>query len=234
MGTLSAVTPSKHSPGADLLVCAATLMELQTFDPSLAAWDAGAGPVRCGETTLLLVTGVGIPHALATVLQACLCERPTRILNLGIAGAYPGSGLHVGDIVRGESEVYGDVGLELPAAPDFQPLRETPWGGFYSSPFALASDPQFAAARAAPGCTVNACTGTDETGRRRERLFGAAFETMEGAAVAQVGQTLGIPVCEVRAISNIAAHRDMRPENIRLALNNLADYLQHCRETTRA
>ncbi len=228
------MTPSEHIPGADLLVCAATLMELQAFDPSLAAWDAGVGPVRRGENTLLLVTGVGIPQALATVLQACLRERPARVLNIGIAGAYPGSGLRVGDIVLGESEVYGDVGMELPEAPDFQPLWETPWGDFYSTPFPLASDPQFAGARAAPGCTVNTCTGTDETGRRRERLFGAAFETMEGAAIAQVGQTLGIPVCEVRAISNIAAHRDMRPENIRLALNNLADYLQRCQETTRA
>lgn len=222
--------PTKHIPNADLLVCAATLMELQAFAPSLVEDDLAEGRVR-QDDALLLVTGVGVPCALAAVLQTCLRERPARILNIGIAGAYPQSGLRVGDIVLGESEVYGDVGLELPDAPGFQPLRETPWGAFYATPFPLASDPHFRGARTAPGCTVNACTGTDETGQRRAQQFGAAFETMEGAAVAQVGQTLGIPVCEIRAISNIAAHRDMQPENIRLALRRLTDYLRTCRET---
>lgn len=214
----------------ELLVCAATAMELRAFAPALNNEDPQDSLVRQGDT-LLLVTGVGIPLALATVLQTCLREKPGRILNLGIAGAYPGSGLSIGDVVLGESEVYGDVGLELPEAPDFQPLRETVWGQFYSQPFPLSQDSLWAGARVVPGCTVNACTGTDETGRRRERQFGAAFETMEGAAVAQIGDTLGIPVSEVRAISNLAAHRDMRPENIRLALHNLEDYLRHCRET---
>ncbi len=53
---------------------------------------------------------------------------------------------------------------------------------------------------------------------------------MEGAAIAQIGQQEGIPVCELRAISNIAAHRDMRPDNIALALTNLRTYLQACRK----
>ena len=78
-------------------------------------------------------------------------------------------------------------------------------------------------------CTVNACTGTEDTGLLRERLFGVAMESMEGAAVALACSAAGIPVCEVRAISNIASHRDMRPENIRLALENLSDYLTACR-----
>ncbi|MDQ2688337.1 MAG: futalosine hydrolase [Armatimonadota bacterium] len=233
-GTLFLVkAPTEHIPGAVLLVCAATLMELRTFAPALAEEELERGVVR-QENALLLVTGVGIPSALVTVLQTCLRERPARILNIGIAGAYPGSKLAIGDIVMAESEVYGDVGMELPAAPGFQPLRETPWGASYATPFPLASDPHFTGDRTAPGCTVNACAGTDETGRRRAQQFGAAFETMEGAAVAQVGQTLGIPVCEIRAISNFAAHRDMRPENIRLALRRLADFLKTCRETNRA
>ncbi len=217
---------------AELLVCAATPMELRAFAPSLSDEDLRGGVVRQGDARLL-VTGVGIPSALVTLLQTCLREKPARILNIGIAGAYPGSGLAIGDVVLGKSEVYGDLGMELPDAPGFQPLRETPWGGFYSKLFALAADPQFAGGRVAAGCTVNTCTGTDETGRRRERLFDAAFETMEGAAVAQVGQALSIAVCEIRSISNIAAHRDMRPENVRLALHNLERYLRHGRARSR-
>ena len=126
----------------------------------------------------------------------------------------------------GASEVYGDVGLELPDAPGFQSAGETAWGTFYGKRLPLAQDPEFAGAPVLPGCTVNQCTGTDGTGRLRERLFGVAFETMEGAAVAQAGEMLGIPVIEIRAISNIAARRDMQPDNIRLALDNLAEYLR--------
>jgi hypothetical protein len=78
---------------------------------------------------------------------------------------------------------------------------------------------------------VNTCAGTHATGARRAALTGAAFESMEGAAVALWGTLTGPPtsVCEIRAISNVAADRDMRPENIRLALGNLAHYLAACR-----
>jgi nucleoside phosphorylase len=78
------------------------------------------------------------------------------------------------------------------------------------------------------GATVNSCTGTTDTGLRRKNQFGAAFETMEGAAVAHIGQICGVEVCEIRAISNVAARRDMRSENIRLALRNLREYLEDC------
>ena len=60
----------------------------------------------------------------------------------------------------------------------------------------------------------------------------SGFESMEGAAVAQIGQRFGIPVSEIRAISNIASRRDMRPENIRLALTHLRDTLRAWRRTT--
>ena len=199
--------------GLDLLVCAATPGELAAFGPA--------------ESSFL--TGVGIPQALArTLMTAGQCP-PARILNLGIAGAYPGSGLQIGDIVLGTSEVYGDVGFELPAAPFFRHIGASEWGAFYRS-LPLAQFAEFPAAHVGVGCTVNTCTGTAEVGRRREALFGASFETMEGAAVAQAGQSLGIPVCEIRAISNFASVREMRPENIRLALDNLTAYFAEVRE----
>jgi len=160
------------------------------------------------------------------------------LLNIGIAGAYPGSDIAVGDIVLADGEVFGDIGFELPAPPYFRPLAESEFGkDFYAAPLATIRPAAFAAAppgirvHVARGCTVNACAGTDATGERRARLFGAGFETMEGAAVAQVGRMSGIPVCEIRAISNLAARRDMRPENIRLALENLARYLAACERT---
>jgi len=196
-------------------------MELQAFGPRSE---------EVGQDSFL--TGVGVPVALAQTLLIAGRLRPARILNIGIAGAYPGSGLAIGDIIVGTSEVYGDVGFELPEEPRFRHISESPWGAPYQEPVTLTVFPEFAGAREGRGCTVNACTGTEATGRLRERLFGAAFETMEGAAVAYAAYRLFTPVCEIRAISNIASDRDMRPENIKLALDSLRSYLQQCRERT--
>ena len=196
-------------------------MELQAFGPRSE---------EVGQDSFL--TGVGVPIALAQTLLIAGRLRPARILNIGIAGAYPGSGLAIGDIIVGTSEIYGDVGFELPEEPRFRHISESPWGAPYQEPVTLTVFPEFAGAREGRGCTVNACTGTEATGRLRERLFGAAFETMEGAAVAYAADRLFTPVCEIRAISNIASDRDMRPENIKLALDSLRSYLQQCRERT--
>ena len=212
------------------LVCAATWGEMRAYGDVPDEQEFSGRVVRRGEEGFL-VSGVGIPCALATVLEAARRERPAHILNLGIAGAYPGTGLDIGDIVIGDSEVYGDIGFELPDPPGFQAAREATFGGFYRPPLPLAP---WATASAGTsrgrGCTVNCCAGTLATGQRRAELFEAAFETMEGAAVAQAGAMLGIPVSEARAISNIAARRDMRPENIRRALDNLSAFFAQCRE----
>ena len=214
--------PEHDLPGLDfsdldLLVCAATSLELAAFG-------------TFAETQENFLTGVGIPQALAGTLAAAGQLKPKRILNIGIAGAYPGSGLQIGDVVLGTSEVYGDIGFELPEPPGFQPLTESPFGEAYRAPLPLTLFGEFSAVHFGIGCTVNQCTGTAETGHGREALFGAAFETMEGAAVAQAGQALGIPVCEIRAVSNFASVRDMRPENIKLALAALAAYFSACRK----
>jgi futalosine hydrolase len=222
-----------------MLVCAATLRELKTYSEEAACLDlsddAFFARSEDGETAYLL-TGVGIPLALGRLLPLLPTLRPRLVLNIGIAGAYPESGLSIGDIVLADGEIYGDIGFDLPDSPGFQPLSQTAMNaGFYGQPFPTHRAPEF---RAEPngdyrlhvgrGCTVNACTGTEAMGRLRARLFGAAFETMEGAAVAQAAGQHGIPVCEIRAISNLAARRDMRPENIARALRNLESYLRAC------
>jgi futalosine hydrolase len=194
-----------------LLVCAATAWEL-------SAWGTP------DEKTTLQVTGVGAPATFAA-----LGERPPAdiLLNIGIAGAYQGSGLALGDIVVGESEVWGDLGFALPESPYFRPLQQSEFGAFYTKPLPLWIPPGLEAlgARRGQGCTVHTCTGTDAQGQQRHSLFSADFETMEGAALAQLGKGWKIPVCQLRAISNYAAHRDMRPENLRQAHLSLTSFL---------
>ena len=55
---------------------------------------------------------------------------------------------------------------------------------------------------------MSTCTGTDATARAIEARTGGAVENMEGAAVAHVAHLHGVPVGEVRGISNIVTDRD--------------------------
>ena len=201
---------------------------------------AGGRPrARMRGGHLFAVTGVGIPMTLARLMPLAAAARPELIVNLGIAGAYTATDIAIGYVVTASHESFGDVGVELPGLEPFAPISGFPWADpEYLQPFNLAvadyprSEDLFPGGRTWPfpirmarGCTVNRCTGLEATGRRRRDAFSAEFESMEGAAAALAGKEMGIPVCEVRAISNLASTRDMRPENIALALGNLGDYM---------
>lgn len=213
-----------------ILVCAASEGEMQAcLDPLGVSFGglpqtAGRPWARRYGPYLLAVTGAGIPLALARLMPLAGAERPDLLVSVGIAGAYVGSGLAIGEVVAGESETFGDIGVETPEPGGFIPVAGFPWGDpVYAKPLPLVTDRwKFAdPVRAARGCTVNSCTGSAATGARRRERTGAGFETMEGAGVALAGAELGIPAAELRAISNIAADRDMRPGNIALALGAL-------------
>lgn len=217
--------------GSRILICAATLPELMTFPVAAGIFQPDTTQFHT-ELYDLLLTGVGIPTTLVSSLEALSILSSRMVVNIGIAGAYPGSGYAIGDVVTGVSEVYGDIGMELPVEPHFMPLRDTPFGKQeHLEPFRLSSlsSPSRKEGgykvHTGNGCTVNSCTGTLSTGGIRARLFEADFETMEGAAVAHACALKGVPCCEIRAISNIASQRDMQPANIRAALANLRHYL---------
>jgi futalosine hydrolase len=53
-----------------------------------------------------------------------------------------------------------------------------------------------------------------------EKKFHVICENMEGAAVAHVCISYGIPVVEIRGISNTVEDRDMKKWDIRMAAEN--------------
>lgn len=145
-----------------------------------------------------IVTGVGqvnMAHALTLAIEQ---QRPDGIIVVGIGGAYPGSGLSIGDVVCAESETFGDLGVETPGG--FMELTD-----FLQSTYPMQL---FPAARRARFVTVSTCTGTDELSARIQARTQGAVENMEGAAAAQVAARYGIPVGEVRGISNFTGRRD--------------------------
>lgn len=192
--------------GADLLICTATDLEnallRQHADP---------------ERFALLRMGVGPVNAAHAVTLAITRTRPNAIVVCGIGGAYPGSGLGIGDVACADSECYGDLGATSPAGfLDMQalgfPIVEGPPAIYNLLPMQL-----FPAAKRVRFVTMSTCTGTDAAARAIEARTGGAVENMEGAAVAHVAALHSIPVGELRGISNLVTDRDTRSWRITAA-----------------
>jgi futalosine hydrolase len=183
----------------DLLLCVATEFEgallrerLDGSQPSVAIVRTGVGPVNAAHAVTLFLAQVD-----ANAIVVC-----------GVGGAYPGSGLQVGSVVCAASECYGDLGAASPSgfldmkALGF-PVVEAPQPLFNDLPMQV-----FPIERRVPFVTVSTCTGTEGAAREIEKRTGGAVESMEGAAIAHVAYLHGVPVGEVRGISNIVTNRD--------------------------
>jgi futalosine hydrolase len=181
-----------------LLICTATELEGNLLRERLASRD----------DVTIICTGVGPVNAAHGVTLAITKRRPDAVIVCGVGGAYPGAGLEVGDVVGADVECYGDLGASSPAGfLDMQAL------GFpvIAGPPPIYNDlpmQVFPVGRRVKFVTVSTCTGTDGAARAIEARTGGAVENMEGAAVAHVAHLHGIPVGEVRGISNMVTTRD--------------------------
>lgn len=181
-----------------LLVCIATEIEGGLLRERLDA----------SHDALVVCTGVGAVNAAHAVTMAITRQRPDAIVVCGVGGAYPGSGLGVGDVACAEQECYGDLGAATPTGfLDMKALGFPVVGAavpiYNELPMQL-----WPVERRVKFVTVNTCTGTEAAARAIEARTGGAVENMEGAAVAHVAHLHGIPVGEVRGISNMVTTRD--------------------------
>jgi futalosine hydrolase len=182
----------------DLLVCIATELEGALLREHLSGHE-GVRIVRMG---------VGAVNAAHAVTLALTQEQPEAIVVCGVGGAYPGSGLAVGDVACAEREVYGDLGASGPEG--FLDMKALGFPTVESSTVLYNELPMqiFPTSRRVTFVTMNTCTGTDAVARAVEARTGGAVESMEGAAVAHVAHLQGVPVGEVRGISNMVGDRD--------------------------
>lgn len=156
----------------------------------------------------LIVTGVGAVNAAYALTRYLDRNEVKEIVVCGIGGAYPASGLRIGDVACAESECYGDLGASSPHGfLDMQALGFPVIGG--TPPLYNVLPMQiFPAARRARFVTMNTCTGADFDAQVIQARTGGAVESMEGAAIAHVAALAGIPVGELRGISNMVGTRD--------------------------
>ena len=191
-------------------------------DPD-AVFSATEGNI--GATRLVCCAG-GIGKANAASAATSLVERyhPQLIINIGCGGAYPGSGLSVGDLAVASDEIFGDEGVLTPAGwMDMKqvglPLFSEGERAWYNS-IPLARHEAQKAMQLADSrglqlvrgrfVTVSSCSGTKARGLELARRYQAVCENMEGAAIALTALRYGgIPCLEIRGISNLVEDRDM-------------------------
>lgn len=212
-----------------------------------------------GKHVLLAVSGIGkvnAAHAVTRLIQEC---SPLVIMNIGIGGAYPSSGLKTGDVAIAEKEIYADEGVRLNdgfhgmnligipllkkgsknyfnAFPLDKPLIRKAVGAAQlithhpasggsvllgeSTRARTGADSSLITVKKGTFLTVSTCSGTKKRAVELEKRFGAICENMEGAAIAHICTLYGIPLIEMRGISNIVEDRDPSKWDISLAAEN--------------
>jgi len=185
-----------------------------------------------GKDIWFSVSGAGSPWTQSRMHLGLAGIRPSAVLQVGLAGAYDGSGLNIGDSVLGTSECFGDIGVEWPSETDpnkaiFRPLGDMAWAhplqkeSLVLTPWPALIREGMPELKTGAGVTVNCVTGSESMAAFRRELWRGDFETMEGAGCALACHAASVPCLQLRTISNRVGARDMRPDDFRSALHSL-------------
>jgi futalosine hydrolase len=174
---------------------------------------AGVGPAAAAAGT-------------AAALAAGGAERYGLVVSAGIAGGFAGRA-PIGSLVVAGRIVAADLGAETPDG--FRSVGELGFGSAEAAVDAEAASRLLQALQAAglPAAggtvlTVSTVTGTAATAAElAARIPDAAAEAMEGYGVAEAARRFGLPVLELRAVSNAVGPRDRSAWRIGDALKAL-------------
>jgi futalosine hydrolase len=172
----------------------------------------------------VLVCGVGKTGAAAATAARLAKGGVSGVISFGVAGAYPGEGLDVGDVVVASEVGVVDEGLE--SGDRFTPFSRAgmtvPGAGWTLCDASLVAEaPPDAPFRVVRGrvATVSVCAGAARLAAERAAT-GAVAEGMEGAAVAHAASLFGVAFAELRGISNLCGPRDGARFDLAVALAN--------------
>ncbi|MGW1378713.1 futalosine hydrolase [Streptomyces sp. NPDC002446] len=170
---------------------------------------AGVGPAAAAAGTATALTAAalaGAPYDL--------------VVSAGIGGGFPPgvgparpgeppSGAPLGSVVVAGAIVAADLGAQTPDG--FAPVTELGFGTVAHRPDAALVEAVAAACGGAVGTVVTVSTVTGSAARAAElaqRHPGVLAEAMEGFGVAEAAAAHGVPVLEIRTVSNAVGPRD--------------------------
>ena len=197
----------------------------------IAATEGELSPARellggSAENISFAATGAGKVSAAISTLELIRQLRPDWIIQLGCAGAYPGSGLGIADVAIANAEIFADEGVETPEG--FLSMRdlELPQASrdgeliFNKVPVDFPTAETIQEIRSSLGqpsrieaglfCTVSLGSGTDAASLRAEERWNPLVENMEGAAAALVAWRQRVRFSEIRGISNMTGDRNRK------------------------
>jgi futalosine hydrolase len=186
-----------------------------------------------GWEIVFCISGIGKTNAAHAATLLAKDHSPSLVLNFGIGGAYPSSGLGIGDIAVAAREVYADEGvwlkggfhsLKIMGIPLARNREKTHFNEFpvdkKLTGKALKSAKLISGAASGTFATVSTCTGTKKRAGEISKRYDAICENMEGAAVAHICFLSGLRFVEMRGISNMVEDRDTSKWDIGLAAGN--------------
>ncbi|MFD4247868.1 futalosine hydrolase [Streptomyces sp. NPDC058525] len=171
----------------------------------------------------VLVGGVGPAAAAAGTATALAVGSYELVVSAGIGGGFQPAA-PPGSLVVADAIVAADLGAETPDG--FLDVRALGFGHSVHLPPAelAARAAEATGALLAPVLTVSTVTGTAaRTAELAARHPMAGAEAMEGFGVAEAAAAHGLPVLEIRAVSNAVGPRDRAAWRIGDALAALAD-----------
>ncbi len=193
-----------------------------------------------GKKAVYICSGIGAANAARAVAILAEREKPDAIILFGIGGAYPvinglSGALQKGSLAAADTEIYADCGLKTGGCGSKAEMT----GGFEALGFPLLTKGKKVffdsfpldktliakAKKHLPGLATGAFLTVCATGRsvrtagRLGERYGAIAENMEGAAAAQTALFYGIPLLEIRGISNITGEPPSKWVKAEAALN---------------
>lgn len=174
----------------------------------------------------VIVVGVGPAAAAASTAKVLAAGEYDLVVSAGIGGGFVDRA-EVGTLVVASEIVAADLGAQTPDG--FSSVDELGFGStrvqvdpILVTRVAEALQATGQSVYTGPVLTVSTVTGTAVTATEMAaRVPGAAAEAMEGYGVAIAAHQCGVPILEIRAISNPVGPRDRSSWRIPEALNAL-------------
>jgi futalosine hydrolase len=183
----------------------------------------------------LLESGPGMVNTIQAITAAVENSKPSMIIQTGCAGAFPESGLSLGDIGVAGEEVDIHLGIE-PASP-YDAVVELPFPVAIQDGIELKNryqcdqlltdcavqslvrkfKDQETRVKKGPFVTVSTITSTDQKAASLFHHYSAIMENMEGSGAAHLCIHYDIPFLEIRAASNMVGKRDRSGWDLPLA-----------------
>ncbi|MEG2173302.1 MAG: futalosine hydrolase [Desulfovibrionaceae bacterium] len=223
-----------------VLLTAATGTELVAAVPALAEHalaehqviDVTIGTQRWAAC----LTGIG-PINAGIALGIALCRRPDikGVINIGLAGSFTLTRAPLGSTIMVTEEIWPEYGLADDNGVDARGLGFPLWapqgdGMPVWERIPLCVDaarlalPSLHHLEQGSSLTVAGVTNSTARAARLQHCYGALLENMEGFAVALACARHGVPLIELRTISNVVGSRLDKDRNFPLALRSLRNF----------